>query len=236
MIPTSLAPRYRTPPAGYSSSSATYHTDLAVVVAVNSHQPICQIECRSHLVSVDMGSAGAPPDLLDFDVFYAQASSGREGGSAALNPRQATVRLSDPNAGMHKDFVVFIRTSRDDDSVTRSQALLSPANEHGHSALMVTIQPSELFSTHKPQIDFRGEIVFIADRSGVKRFLAFEMLSMCLSRAFQTPAPLTSTPSGPRFSLYGSLPCHTVRRLWTRPFLISRDSRPTWVGLNCFPR
>lgn len=165
-IPTSLAPRYGTPPAGYSSSSAMDHTGLAVVVAVNSHQPICQIECRSHLVSVDMGSAGAPPDLLDFDVFYAQASSGREGGSAALNPRQATVRLSDPNAGMHKDFVVFIKTSRDDDSATRSQALLSPANEHGHSALMVTIQPSELFSTHKPQVDFRGEIVFIADRSG----------------------------------------------------------------------
>jgi hypothetical protein len=165
-IPTSLAPRYGTPPAGYSSSSAMVHTGLAVVVAVNSHQPICQIECRSHLVSVDMGSAGAPPDLLDFDVFYAQASSGREGGSAALNPRQATVRLSDPNAGMHKDFVVFIKTSRDDDLVTRSQALLSPANEHGHSALMVTIQPSELFGTYKPQTDFRGEIVFIADRSG----------------------------------------------------------------------
>lgn len=165
-IPTSLAPRYGTPPARFSSSSTIVHTGLAIVVAVNSLQPIRQVECRSHPVSVEMGSAGVPTDLLDFDAFYAQASSGREGGSTALNPHQATVRLSDPSAGMDKDFVVFIKTSGDNNSVTRSQALLSPANEHGHSALMVTIQPSELFSAYKPQMDFRGEIVFIADRSG----------------------------------------------------------------------
>jgi hypothetical protein len=66
---------------------------------------------------------------------------------------------------MDKDFVVFIKTSEDDDSVTQSQALLFSANEHSHSALIVTIQLSELFSVYKPQMDFSDEIVFIADRS-----------------------------------------------------------------------
>lgn len=165
-IPTSLAPRYGTPPGGLSSSSKFVHTGLTIVVAVNSPRPIRQIECRSHPVSVEMGSAGVGPDLLAFDAFYATASSMDKESSEALDMCRATVRLSDPEVGMDKDFVVFIKTSGDDDTVAHSQAILSPINEHNHSALMVTIRPSELFSEYKPQMDFEGEIIFVADRSG----------------------------------------------------------------------
>lgn len=167
-IPTSVAPRYGTPPKEYSNSSAMVHTGLAIVVAVNSQERIRQIECRSHPALVEMGTAGAPPDLLDFEDFHAQASSAgkRKQGSAKFNLQQATVKLSDPNAKMDKDFVVSINTVENEEPTQRSRALLSPSNEYGHSALMVTIKPSELFSTHMPNIDFKGEIIFIADRSG----------------------------------------------------------------------
>jgi hypothetical protein len=167
-IPTSVAPRYGTPPKEYSNSSAMVHTGLAIVVAVNSQERIRQIECRSHPALVEMGTAGAPPDLLDFEDFHAQASSAgkRKQGSAKFNLQQATVKLSDPNAKMDKDFVVSINTVENEEPTQRSRALLSPSNEYGHSALMVTIKPSELFSTHIPNIDFKGEIIFIADRSG----------------------------------------------------------------------
>jgi Vault protein inter-alpha-trypsin domain/von Willebrand factor type A domain len=165
-IPTSLAPRYGTPPTRYSSSSSVVHTGLAIVIGINSQEPIRQIECRSHPVSIEIGSAGSPLDLLDFDTFYEEASSPRRGETTILNPRQATVRLSDPNTEMNKDFVIFVKTSSAENKITQSQALLSPINIHNHSALMVTIQPSELFSSYEPKMDFKGEIIFIADRSG----------------------------------------------------------------------
>ena len=133
-----------------------------------------------------MGSAGTPPDLLDFDTFYTQAGSSREGNSAALNPCQATVKLSDPLAGMQKDFVVFVKTSGDENSVSRFQAL-SPVNEYDHSALMVIIQPNELFGTYKPQMDFRGEILFIADRSGSTEGEKISVLRDAL-RVYQEPS------------------------------------------------
>lgn len=118
-IPTSLAPRYGTPPAGYSSSSAMVHTGLAVVVAVNSHQPICQIECRSHLVSVGMGSAGAPPDLLDFDVFYAQAA---RGGKALQHSTRARRRSGYPTR-MRECIKTLSSSSRPPGMMTRSPGL-----------------------------------------------------------------------------------------------------------------
>ncbi|KAK3367386.1 von Willebrand factor type A domain-containing protein [Lasiosphaeria ovina] len=161
-IPTSLAPRYGTPPRGlFTNSSDVVNTGLSIVVAVNTRHPIRQIECRSHPVSIDVGSSGAPPDLTDFDAFYAQASS--EPKKEAFNSHQATIKLSDPTAIMDKDFVVFINNSGDN---ARSEALVSPANGHGHSALMVTIQPSELFRNCGPDMDFKGEVIFVADRSG----------------------------------------------------------------------
>jgi Vault protein inter-alpha-trypsin domain/von Willebrand factor type A domain len=167
-IPTSVAPRYGTPPKGYSNSSAMVHTGLAIVVAVSCQERIRQIECRSHPALVEMGTVGAPPDLLDFEDFHAQASSAGEKreSSVTFNPQQATVKLSDPNAKMDKDFVVSINTGENQEPTQQSRALLSPSNKYGHSALMVTIKPSELFSMHMPDMDFKGEIIFIADRSG----------------------------------------------------------------------
>src|SRR4051794_25132806 len=60
-IPTSLAPRYGTPPARLEGNSSMACTGLAIAVAINSQEPIRQVECRSHPVSVEMGSAGASP-------------------------------------------------------------------------------------------------------------------------------------------------------------------------------
>ncbi|KAH7112722.1 von Willebrand domain-containing protein [Dactylonectria macrodidyma] len=99
-IPTSIAPRYGHSPQGISSASEVIETGLRIEVAVNSLDPIKKLESRNHPVSVDMGTAGPPP------------------------------------------------------------------NAFGHSALMVTIKPSELF-TDLPTLDrCNSEIIFLADRSG----------------------------------------------------------------------
>jgi len=73
--------------------------------------------------------------------FHAQASSAgkRKQSSATSNPQQVTVKLSDPNAKMDKDFVVSISTVENQEPTQRSRALLSPSTKYGHSALMVTI-------------------------------------------------------------------------------------------------
>ena len=167
-IPTSIAPRYGTPPARYSGSSAMAQVGLSIVVRVTSGDPIRHVECRTHPASVEMGTAGPPIDLKDFETFMAVAmdAAGGKSKTTAFNVHQATIRLSDPNAKMDKDFVVFVNSHGDAKQSHQSQALLSPVNEHGQAALMVTINPSELFSTQKANMEFGGEIIFIADRSG----------------------------------------------------------------------
>jgi hypothetical protein len=157
-IPTSIAPRYGVPPGGYSNSSSTIESGLQIVIGVNSLEPIKQLPCHTHPISVEIGTSGPPPEALNFDALA------RQTGKAAFNPNQATARLSDRNAIMDKDFVLIIMIY--DASAFHSRALLSPANSFGRAALMVTIKPSELFADISATNNFAGEIIFIADRSG----------------------------------------------------------------------
>jgi hypothetical protein len=157
-IPTFIAPRYGQPPVGYSASSQTIEVGLKIVVRVNSLDPIKKLDCRSHPISVEMGTSGRPSRALTLgDLAKARKEE-------IYSPKKATASLSDDNASLDRDFVLFIVASGA--SLLRSQALLSPPNSFGHAALMVTIKPSELFVEIPALNSFNGEIIFLADRSG----------------------------------------------------------------------
>ncbi|KAH6892946.1 von Willebrand factor type A domain-containing protein, partial [Thelonectria olida] len=158
-IPTSIAPRYGHSPQEISSASEVTETGLRIEVAVSSPDSIRRLESCTHPVSVEIGRAGPPAGAVSFSDL-AKGKNNEE----AYDQRKAMARLAERDASMGKDFVLLIQTSGS--SFLRSRAVLSPPNAVGHSALMVTIKPSELFTDLSTLDGFNGEIIFLADRSG----------------------------------------------------------------------
>lgn len=161
-IPTSIAPRYGTPPAGYVTNSSIKETGLSLVVSVASPDSMKSIICRSgHEISVEFGKIHHVSEAASFEALaelQSQADSG-------LNPRHATARLSLNQTAMDRDIVLIIPYPNE--VLSHSRALLAPASGLDHAAMMVTVRPNELFSDLRESMDeFEGEILFLVDRSG----------------------------------------------------------------------
>lgn len=164
-IPTSVAPRYGTPPNSFSESADTRITGdyikkgLRIKVDVTAVVPIQKLESRTHPISVEMGISGAPALASDFgDLAHPPEPVG-------FDPRKACAMLSDRSAMLGKDFVLLILASGT--SLLQSRALVETAlDQIGESAMMVTLNPRDLFPSPTLVDDFNGEIIFIADRSG----------------------------------------------------------------------
>lgn len=160
-IPTSIAPRYGTPPEGYATNSAVNETGLSLVVNVASPGPIKNIVCCSgHGISVEFGDLNLVSEATSFEALaelQSQADSG-------LKPKRATARLSINQTAMDKDIVFIIPFP--DEVFPKSRALLATPSGSSHTAMMVNVSPSELFSDLRESMDeFEGEILFLADRS-----------------------------------------------------------------------
>lgn len=70
-----------------------------------------------------------------------------------------------PKTAMDRDIIIFVPSL--DDNTRKSQAQLAVSNGLDHSALIVTVRPSELFSDLRESMsEFDGEVLFLADRSG----------------------------------------------------------------------
>jgi hypothetical protein len=164
-IPTSVAPRYGTPPNSFSESADTEVTGdhikkgLKIKVDVTAVVPIQKLESRTHPISVEMGISGAPALASDFgDLAHPPEPVG-------FDPRKACAMLSDRSAMLGKDFVLLILASGA--SLLQSRALAETAlDQIGESAMMVTLNPRDLFPSLTLVDDFNGEIIFVADRSG----------------------------------------------------------------------
>ncbi|KAK7697965.1 hypothetical protein SLS64_013052 [Diaporthe eres] len=190
-IPTSVAPRYGTPPTGYTTSLPIKETGLSLVVAVASPNPLGGIVCRSgHEISIEYGEVNHLPEATSFEIL-AQRQRQANFGS---NPKHATARLSNNQTSMNGDFVLFIPYS---DGVLKSRALLAPSSGSDHAAMMVTVRPSELFSDLQESMDeFDGEVIFLADRSSSMRGRKIEELKDALL------VFLKSLPEKSQFNLY----------------------------------
>lgn len=191
-IPTSVAPRYGTPPARYTTNLAVKETGLSLVVSVASPGPLGGIVCRSvHDISIEYGKTTHLPAAASFESLaelQKQANSGS-------NPKHATARLSIDQAIMDGDFVLFIPHS--DGVLVKSRALLAPSSGADHAAMMVTVRPSELFSNLRESMDeFDGEVIFLADRSGSMEGSKIQALKDALL------VFLKSLPAKSKFNLY----------------------------------
>lgn len=191
-IPTSVAPRYGTPPAGYTTNSAVKETGLSLVVHAASPGPRKSIICRSsHEISVEYGNMDHVPEASSFEAL---AELQNQAGSG-LDPDHTTARLSVDQTAMDRDIVLVITSP--DDLFLNSRALLAPPNSLGHAAMVVTLRPSELFSDLQESMDeFEGEIMFLADRSGSMAGSKMKELKDALL------VFLKSLPAKCRFNLY----------------------------------
>jgi Mg-chelatase subunit ChlD len=164
-IPTSVAPRYGTPPVGYTHGSASSSTvmpaenGLEIQVEVFAPVPIHELESRTHPISVKLGRPTATNRIRDL----ASAPP-----TSKFDPRKAQATLSDQATVLAKDFVLLILA--EDRTILASRALLEPhPSLSDHSALMVTVNPQELFPSEIAIDEAKAEIVFVADRSGSMR-------------------------------------------------------------------
>jgi Mg-chelatase subunit ChlD len=164
-IPTSVAPRYGTPPVGYTHGSASRSTvtpaenGLGIQVEVFTPVPIHKLESRTHPISVELGHPTVTNSIRDL----APASP-----TPKFDPRKARATLSDRATTLAKDFVLLILA--EDRTILASRALLEPhPSLSDRSALMVTINPQELFPSGVVIDKVKAEIIFVADRSGSMR-------------------------------------------------------------------
>ncbi|KAF2805583.1 VIT-domain-containing protein [Mytilinidion resinicola] len=174
-IPTSVAPRYGSPPSGFPSSTtalgnASNH-GLSIAVNVTSLAPIRKLESRTHPISVEMGASAThnnPIPTPTFSNFVKAASSVECPQTPIFDPNRAIALLSDSSATLGKDFVLLILSSGS--TLIKSRAVKeAPIDDTNESAIMVTLRPQDLFVskfTSETSNRFEGEIIFVADRSG----------------------------------------------------------------------
>ena len=162
-IPTSVAPRYGAMPSTMANNTAKSwavpeKNGLQIKIQVSSPVAITKIEGRTHLVSVEMGSHGTrvTKDIRDFS---------KKKNPQSYDPKKAAATLSDRNACLGKDFVLFIEAK--DGQLLASRAISEPhPTVLNRSALMVSINLRDMYTPDVVAPKTASEIIFVADRSG----------------------------------------------------------------------
>lgn len=191
-IPTSVAPRYGTAPAGYMANSTVKETGLSLIAQVAYPGRARDIVCRSgHNISFEYGKMSHVPEASSFEAL-AELQNQEDSG---LQTHHATVRLSNGQTAMDRDIILFIPFP--DNGLLNSRALLAPSSGSDHMAMMVTVRPNELLSDVRQSMDeFEGEVLFLADRSGSMEGSKLSELKDALLLF------LKSLPAKCRFNLY----------------------------------
>jgi hypothetical protein len=147
-----------------SASSATDKNGLHITIHVHTSESLRKIESRTHPISVEMGNAGTVGTLAAVSSFSDLAGA-TEGSDNGFDPKKAKATLSERHVTLGRDFVLLILTSGS--NMLASGALLEEVlGAEAQSAMKLTLNPRDLFSSYVEPESFNGEIIFIADRSG----------------------------------------------------------------------
>ncbi|KAK2805188.1 hypothetical protein FQN51_000711 [Onygenales sp. PD_10] len=158
-IPSSIAPRYGSPsnlafqPA--SGPASVSENGLKIDIHVSMPAPIKKIESRTHAVSVEIGAEVHS----SFKKLAAGAST------SSFDPSKARVSLSDHEKVLGKDLVLQLSLQGHDSLSSRAVIEHQPGIPN-RAAMMLTITPQDLFKGHFSPDTFKGEIIFLVDRSG----------------------------------------------------------------------
>ncbi|KAH8800342.1 vault protein inter-alpha-trypsin domain-containing protein [Xylogone sp. PMI_703] len=143
-IPTSVAPRYGTPPGGISNSLASNslavppEDGLRIQIKASLPVPISRIESSTHPVSVEMGSHGytVAKNIKDLAKKHEEQS---------FDPKKARATLSDRTACLGRDFVLLIQAR--DGKLLASRALIEPhPTVPNRSAMMLSMNLKDFYT------------------------------------------------------------------------------------------
>ncbi|KAK2747367.1 hypothetical protein FQN55_005116 [Onygenales sp. PD_40] len=158
-IPSSIAPRYGSPsnlafqPA--SGTASVSENGLKIDIHVSMPAPIKKIESRTHAVSVEIGA--------EIHNSFKKLAAGASASN--FDPSKARVSLSDHEKVLGKDLVLQLSLQGHDSLSSRAVIEHQPGIPN-RAAMMLTITPQDLFKGHFSPDTFKGEIIFLVDRSG----------------------------------------------------------------------
>jgi uncharacterized protein YegL len=179
ILPTSIAPRYGVAPLQLSASSATDGNGLHITIHIHAMVPLRKLESRTHPISVEMGTIGgkSPIAVPSFEDLVDDDPVDEPG--IVFDPKKAIATLAQRDATLGSDFVLLILSSGD--SILSSGAKLeeSPLID-GQSAMRLTLNPRDLFSSSVEPNTFNGEIIFVADRSESMEGAKMELVKKAL--------------------------------------------------------
>ncbi|UKZ82026.1 hypothetical protein TrVFT333_009808 [Trichoderma virens FT-333] len=202
-IPTSIAPQYVTPLPELPKDK------LEITIRVLDDGTIDAAACHvesNHAVKYE-GSQPLIANIGELGNINLPA-----GGAQKM--QHVWQYSSNAQLVLGSDFVLVIQMRQE--TRLHSRAVIAPANEYGHAALMVSLRPNDIFgSAVNPQL-FKGEILFILDQSGSMGWtqsardqrLKIDTMKNAMSLA------LSGLPSTCRFNIisFGS----EVRGMWLR--------------------
>ncbi|KAF2822069.1 hypothetical protein CC86DRAFT_358087 [Ophiobolus disseminans] len=173
-IPSSIAPRFGTPPPTYSvgldsSTRLKLSNGLKIQVDISMPNPISNLNSRAHPTKVTMGANALKTPVAAF-------------GDLAKPPRKkrhdttkARVVLSSQESTLDQDFVLLIATTSDDNdndeegmtNALSPRALVESCPQYqGLSALQVSFTPRDLFALRQYPPKSNLEVVLLVDLSG----------------------------------------------------------------------
>lgn len=210
IIPTSIAPRYAdalTP----SPLPAAHYDQLEITIGVLDNGSINA--AGSHVESNHPSTTyqGLQPCR---DLVVANIAELRHLNSATSSQpelQHVWKHASNTQPTLQGDFIFVIQML--EEARLQSHAVMTPANDMGHAALMVSLRPNDLFGSAVRPDMFKGEILFLLDRSssmgwtrGGTNGRKIETMRSAMSLA------LSGLPSTCRFNIisFGS----EVRGMW----------------------
>jgi Mg-chelatase subunit ChlD len=183
-IPSSVAPRYGTPPASISgnlNSSSRTHIDGGIKIEVNVTMPVSvrSLKCRAHPVEVEMGYN----DLKTSTSFFRDLN--RPPTALKYDATKAKARSTIQETTLKADYVLVIITSPSEHSdipgLLAPRALMETALPvRGLIALQVAFTPRDLFPLRDEPPRINSEIVLLVDLSG-SMVLKMESLQRALA-------------------------------------------------------
>jgi hypothetical protein len=161
-IPASVAPRYSTPPEGYTkngSSNLKAQKGMDIRIDVSAPVAIRGLDPRSaHVVRLDFGSAGQPVQTNKFGDVAA-------GLPAVSDHKRVRATLSHLTPVLDGDFILLIALQ--DPGFLKPRAVMEVCPRYpGTSAIRVSFRSLDLFTPQVFQLDLKDEIIFVVDRSG----------------------------------------------------------------------
>lgn len=163
-IPTSIAPRYGNTPMWMRESLARNNAKLSrgmkIRVEVSAPSPILQLNSLTHIIETRFGSRDNVAVANDLDDLVSGVPSGSVHDSTKA---QATLSRATPL--LERDFVLLINVKGND--LLAPRALMEHSLTHpNNSAMKLSFTPRDLLAPKLPKNELKGEIIFVADRSG----------------------------------------------------------------------